>query len=182
MNHQPFEKWLLSEDPLSPEEKQSLDFHLSTCEQCQELQDSWYGVKDLFLEVPDIEPATGFTNRWLERLKAEKQLSQVGRNRWQSVIMLILFANVITGLVILLATQFLTTFETPLSLVMSGIYRLMTTMALINSIQNISITILRTIFSVVPVGFWALLGLGLIGSVVTWIISITSLSALPRRM
>lgn len=182
MNHQPFEQLLLSEDPLTPEEKQLLDCHLDTCPQCRKLQQAWYGVNDLFQEVPDVAPIEGFTHRWLERLETEKQLEQVIRYRWQSVIILILFANVITVLIIFLGTQFFPAIESPMTLILSGIYRLLSTMALINTLQNISFTLLGSIISVVPVGIWALLGVGLIGSIATWIVSIASLSVLPRRM
>lgn len=182
MNHQPFEDWLLSEDPLSPEDKESLDLHLKTCKQCSELLSAWHGVKSLIVEAPAAEPKPGFVDRWSSRLEVEKQLDRVVRHRWQSVIMLILFANVITGLVILLGTQFFTSIESPISLVLSGISRLVSTVALLNAIQNISGLLLGTILDIVPVGIWALIGLGLIGSIVTWIVSITSLSMLPRRM
>jgi predicted anti-sigma-YlaC factor YlaD len=181
MNHQPFDQWLLSDDPLLPEDQSVFEDHLNACQQCRDLQGAWLGVAELFQEVPEVEPAAGFSQRWMARLENEKQMDQVMRHRWQSLILLILFANVITGLVILLGTQFLTTFDTPLSLVMSGIYRLTSTVKMINAIQNISITLLRTIIGVVPTGLWALLGLGLVGSIATWIISILSLSALPRR-
>lgn len=182
MNHQPFEEWLLSEDPLSTEDKESLELHLKTCKQCSELLSAWHGVKSLFVEAPVVEPKPGFVDRWTNRLEVEKQVDRVVRHRWQSVIMLILFANVITGLVILLGTQFFTSIESPISLVLSGISRLVSTVALLNAIQNVSGLLLRTILNIVPVGVWALIGLGLIGSIVTWIISITSLSMLPRRM
>ena len=182
MNHQPFEELLLSEDPLSPEEVESLEFHLKNCTHCSELTSAWHHVKDLFVKVPVVEPEAGFVDRWTNRLGIEKQLDQVVRHRWQSIIMLILFANVITGLVIFLGTQFFTSFDSPLSLVLSGISKLISTVAWVNTIQNISLLLFRTIVNIVPVGIWTLIGLGLIGSMVTWIISITSLSMLPRRM
>ena len=182
MNHQPFENWLLSEEPLTPDEMRTLDSHLSDCQQCKQLQDGWRGVIDLFQDVPDVAPKAGFTVRWTKRLAKEKQLDKVMRDRWQSVIMLILLANVVTGLVVLLGTQFFTIFDTPSSLVLSGIYRLISTVTLVNTIQNITFTLIRTLTGIVPAGVWALLGLGLIGSIVTWIVSIKSLSILPRRM
>ena len=39
MNHQPFENWLLSEEPLPPENKRELDTHLQTCDQCRDCTD-----------------------------------------------------------------------------------------------------------------------------------------------
>ena len=182
MNHQPFENWLLSEDPLSPDDKCELDSHLETCEHCQELQDAWNNVVDLFQEVPQVEAAPGFVQRWSERLVVEKQIDQVVRYRWQSMILLILIGNVIAGLVFLLGTQFLTTFDTPLSLLLSAIYRLASLVAFFNAAQNIVFTFLQTITSVVPAGIWAILGIGLVGSGAIWVITLKSLSVLPRRI
>lgn len=181
MNHQPFENWLLSEDILSPENMSALQDHLETCDHCRELQSAWTGVLDLFQDVPDIEPAPGFVNRWQARLEVERQIELSIRHRWQSIIMLILTGNVIVGLVVLLGTQFLTTFDTPLELVFSGVYRLASIVTFINMVQNIFITLYRTITSIVPVGLWAVLGLGLVGSSAIWMISLKSLSVLPRR-
>lgn len=181
MNHQPFENWLLSEEELSPEDVNALDAHLETCDQCRKLGEAWSGVLDLFQEVPEVEPAPSFISRWQERLEIEHKIELAMRHRWQSMIMLILIGNVITGLVFLLATQFFTTFETPLSLFMSGIYRLTSIVTFISAVQNIFFTLYRTITSVVPAGIWAILGIGLVGSGAIWVISMTSLAVLPRR-
>lgn len=181
MNHQPFENWLLSEDSLSPENASTLRDHLESCDHCRELQAAWTGVVGLFQDVPDFEPAPGFVNRWQARLEVERQVELSVRHRWQSIIMLILIGNVIVGLVVLLGTQFLTTFDKPLELVFSGIYRLASIVTYINAAQNVFITLYKTITSVVPAGLWALMGLGLVGSGAIWIISLKSLSVLPWR-
>lgn len=181
MNHQPFENWLLSEEPLSPENAGALQDHLETCDQCQELQTAWNGVIGLFQDVPVLEPELGFVTRWQERLAVERGVELSIRHRWQSIIMLILVGNVIAALVVLLRTQFLTSFESPLELLLSGVYRIASIVTWVNALQNIFITMFRTLTSVVPVGLWALLGLGLVGSSAVWIVSLTSLSVLPRR-
>lgn len=181
MNHQPYENWLLSEETLASEDAQALTEHLETCEHCRELQKAWLGVVDLFQEVPELEPAPGFVNRFQERLALEKQVETSARNRWQSMILLVLIGNVIAGLVVLLATQFLSTYQSPLAWFLSGIYRLASIVAAVNAFQNIFYTLFRNITSVVPAGIWAFLGIGLVGSVATWVISMTSLSVLNRR-
>ena len=84
MNHQPFENWLLSEDTLSPENASALRGHLETCDHCRELQAAWTDVSNLFQDVPDIEPAPGFVNRWQTRLEVERQVELSVRHRWQS--------------------------------------------------------------------------------------------------
>ena len=101
---------LLSEETLAPEDAQALAEHLETCDHCREFQESWLGVVDLFQEVPELEPAPGFVNRFQERLALEKQVEASARNRWQSMILLVLIGNIIAGLVVLLATQFLSTY------------------------------------------------------------------------
>jgi predicted anti-sigma-YlaC factor YlaD len=181
MDHQPFENWLLSEEPISPENANVLQDHLDTCKHCQELHIAWSGVMEMFQEVPDIGPEPGFIIRWQNRLETERQVEMAVRHRWQSIIMLILIGNVIVSLVVLLGTQFLTTFESPVALLLSGVYRLASMVTWINVIQNIVVTMFRTLTSVVPAGLWAVLGIGLVGAGATWIISLTSLSALPRR-
>lgn len=179
MNHQPFENWLLSEETLNPDEALELEAHLETCDHCRELQAAWLGVINLFQDVPELEPIPGFVNRWQDRLAIDRQVETSARYRWQSMIMLILIVNAIAGLAVLLGTQFLTTFDTPLTLLLSGVYRLASFVSLVNAIQNISFTLFRTITSVVPAGIWAVLGIGLVGSVATWIISITSFAVYP---
>jgi len=181
MNHQPFENWLLSGESLNPEETDALEAHLETCGTCQELNDAWLGVVNLFQDIPDVEPLPGFVSRWQGRLAVDRQMELTVRHRWQSIIVLILIGNVIAGLVFLLSTQFLTTFDTPVSLFLTGVYRLASMVSLVNAVQSILVTLFRTITSVVPVWVWAVLGAGLVGSCATWIISITSLSVLPRR-
>jgi hypothetical protein len=181
MNHQPFENWILAEEKLSPENSRALQDHLETCQQCQQLQSAWTGVVELFQEVPQVEPAPGFASRFQERLAVERQIERTIRNRWQSIIMLILICNVIAALVILLGTQFLTTFDSPLELFLSGVYRLASVVSWINVVQNIFFTLFKTATSIVPVGLWALLGIGSLGAGAIWIISLTSFTVLPRR-
>ena len=181
MNHQPFETWLFSDETLSPENADALSAHLESCNNCRELQDAWTGVIHLFDDVPQVEPAPGFTNRWQERLAEERQLNMLMRHRWQSVIMLILIGNVIAGLAFLLGTQFFTTVKSPADLILPWIYRFTSAFTLFSSVENISITLLRTLTSVVPVGLWAALGAGLFASGAIWIITMKTLSVLPRR-
>jgi len=181
MNHQPFENWLLSEETLPVENAHLLGEHLETCTHCQELQDAWMSIATLFTAVPDMEPVPGFVDRWQIRLETDRQVDLLGRHRWQSVIMLILIGNVITGLVFLLSTQFLTTFETPTQLVLSWVYRLAAMLTFVNGLQNLFSTLFRTFTNIVPAGFWAILGAGLVGSGAIWVITMKSLSVLPRR-
>ena len=181
MNHQPFETWLLSEEPLLPEDQVSLDVHLETCEYCQRLQASWFGVMDLFGETPNLIPPPDFMNRWQSRLSQERLLDIKYRHRWQSIIMLILISNVIVALVLLLGTQFLTTIDTPADLILPMIYRITSAITFVSAIQNLVEPLFRTFTSIIPLPIWAAFGAGLVAAGAIWVISMKSLSVLSRR-
>jgi len=61
MDHQPFETWLVSEEPLTPEQQSSLQAHLQDCPRCQNLERTWNQVETLLGERPVVQPAIGFT-------------------------------------------------------------------------------------------------------------------------
>lgn len=181
MNHQPFEDWLFYEESLSPEENNELKTHLESCNQCRKLQDSWLGVMDLFRDVPEVDPALDFVIKWQDRLSSDRQMDLIVRNRWQSMIMLILIGNVLAGLVFLLSTQFFTSFDMSVSLILTGINRLVSIVTFFDAAQNLFLTLVRTISSVVPPVLWAILGFGLLGACVIWFVSIASLTVIKRR-
>lgn len=81
MNYQPFENWLLSEEPLSKEQSQALLEHLDTCETCCQIDTGWNEVQDLIHTVPEMAPAPGFTVRWQARL-AEQGRKHQQRQSW----------------------------------------------------------------------------------------------------
>jgi hypothetical protein len=181
MNHQPFETWLFTDETLSPENADALSAHIESCEHCQELQSALTGVFNLFDDALQVEPAPGFMNRWQDRLAEERQVDMLMRHRWQSVIMLILIGNVIAGLAFLLGTQFFATVNSPADLILPWVYRFTSSFTLFSSVQNLLVTLFRTFTSVVPVGLWAALGAGLLASGAIWIISMKTLSVIPRR-
>ncbi|MBN2147091.1 MAG: zf-HC2 domain-containing protein [Anaerolineales bacterium] len=81
MNHQPFRSWLLSEEPLPPEQAQALQEHLQSCEACRQIDHAWNDVHALFQHLPDAVPAPGFTERWQQRM-VENQLHKQQQQAW----------------------------------------------------------------------------------------------------
>jgi hypothetical protein len=181
MNHQPFENWLLSDEPLSSDDTQALQEHMEACEDCRELQDSWQGVMSLIETTAPMEPAAGFVTRWQEHLEADRQLALLSRQRWQSWIMLILVTNVASLLLFILGAGVFSIVESPVEIILAGVYRLTSAVMLFNTAQNILGTLMRTLISIVPIGVWAALAAGLGASCVVWVVSMTSLSKLTRR-
>ena len=86
MNHQPFENWLLQDEPLLPDEEQALQAHLAVCLNCQELESTWKGVAHRLKHAQMAAPADGFSERWKQKLALEQQR----RQRRQSLAVLVL--------------------------------------------------------------------------------------------
>lgn len=89
MSHQPFETWLLSEEPLEKDQQQSLQTHLAECDHCQALQTNWLKVQEAMTTLPAPEPTPGFADRWQSRLSLQRQKQQQ-RRMW--VLTLSIFA------------------------------------------------------------------------------------------
>jgi anti-sigma factor RsiW len=81
MNHQPFEDWLLSDEPLTPEQARALQDHLRDCETCPPLAEAWQVVQDEIEAAPHASPAPGFSQRWQAHLK-EKRIQERHRRIW----------------------------------------------------------------------------------------------------
>jgi hypothetical protein len=66
MNHQPFEDWLLDDEPLTVPQERELQIHVRGCTSCAAIADS-----NLALHATRaMEPAPGFTGRFRPRLDA----------------------------------------------------------------------------------------------------------------
>jgi len=181
MKHQPFENWLLFDEALTPDQTQSLDEHLQVCEHCQELNRSWSGVVSLFQEGPDLEPASGFADRWQARLKQERHGVQASRHRWQSWITLILIANGVSLLGVMLGMTFFNTFDSLTELLLVWVYRLTSLFTVINIFQNLLAIMVRTIPGLLPPSGWAILAAIVSTGSLLWILSIARLARMPGR-
>ena len=101
MNHQPFRNWLLSEEALSPEQTQSLNEHLASCDTCRQIESSWKEVEVAFKKSPQLMPRPGFTQRWQARF-TEQEAHWQSRSGWLSIAATALVAVSICGYI---ATQ-----------------------------------------------------------------------------
>ncbi len=181
MNHQPFENWLLSEDPLPEDDERALLDHLVNCDQCNELEASWLDVANLFVNIPDVPPAPGFVNRWQATLEADQAAIKVMRQRWQSWILLVLIANGAALTLLLMGVQLFRTYDFVTDWVLSWVYKAATAMVLANGFQNAFITLIRTVPQVIPTGWWIGIAITLSISTIVWIFSMNKLTSLPRR-
>jgi hypothetical protein len=81
MNHQPFEEYLLSKEPLNQEQEADLRQHLQQCPACANLSCAWQEVELELKQTAQAAPARGFGERWQARL-AEKRAQQQRRVAW----------------------------------------------------------------------------------------------------
>ncbi len=77
--HEEFERWILEEEALSPEETQRLSRHIAECESCRTLQENLNQNLAFIKNSSMIKPAAGFVARWQQQLALrtkEKQESE----------------------------------------------------------------------------------------------------------
>jgi len=100
MSHQPFETWLLSEEPLDAAQQREFSAHLKECEDCRHLFDALAQVDQVFDASSNPAPTPGFSQRWLIRLSQSRQHRQV-RRYWLFTLGLFLIAGLIFSTLIL---------------------------------------------------------------------------------
>ncbi|MDX9864524.1 MAG: zf-HC2 domain-containing protein [Anaerolineaceae bacterium] len=76
MVHQPIEKWIIEETPLTAEQKTQLEEHLRMCKHCRDLQNSLLEVDDLLMKAEIAAPNAGFTQRFQSTLAQRKALKE----------------------------------------------------------------------------------------------------------
>lgn len=84
MNYQPFKDWLLSVETLSAEQEKSLQEHLASCIECNQIQASWRDLELILKDAPQVEPEPGFTLRWRTRLEHDQARRQAHWS-WASI-------------------------------------------------------------------------------------------------
>ncbi len=154
MGHQPYESWLISEDPLLPEQEQSLHEHVRSCESCRQLSASWVEIQELFGDPQLVKPSVGFTERWQTHLAA---LTLIEVERRQQRAAWIFFATTAGAALIVLGfmvIQFFTTVQTPIQLFISGITLIAGLLNLADAIQIAFLPFLEVVLVSVPTFWW----------------------------
>ncbi len=74
MGHQPFEQWILEDKNKTPQEELLLNQHLSECQSCSALENSWNNVEREIKESNMVNPLPGFLDRWKITLYNKKAI------------------------------------------------------------------------------------------------------------
>ncbi len=173
MNHQPFETWLLADEPLNAQAQHILHEHLQTCTQCRALQESWREVLSRFQTAPEPHPAPGFVSRWQEYLDARKQRAEKRRA-------LLLVAINLGGMALILLTFLLLAalvFDSPLAWLLSVAKQFAVMLTIFEAIGQT----VRVIAPFMPISWWIALLQGSVLLLALWLCSIQKF-LLPRRV
>jgi len=133
MNHQPFREWLLSEEHLSVEQTQALQDHLHSCESCRQIESAWKELEPVLQKSPQVEPSSGFTERWQTYL-VQDQSHQQERRGW-----LIIGATtlIFTSLLVVSITQLWSLLQAPDLYLVAWLNRLVSVISIYYILQNI---------------------------------------------
>ena len=172
MNHQPFENWLLDNQPLAPEEKRELQIHLQECAHCTALV-------EVNLELRSVKmaaPAAGFTARFQQRLKVQLLLEQ--RNRLVGVLILA-FGGL--GLTAWFAAPYVLGFlGSPAEWIAAIIGFLLSLVSMAEAVGDIGSILLRVLPGFIPPIAWLVFLSALSGFGLLWAVSIWRFSRVPR--
>lgn len=163
MKHPQFEALLFDTDHLGHEERIALEAHLRECEQCNVLAASWNDLEGEMLSAPQMEPATGFTERFRERLVVYKRRKQ--ERLTLGVILAILISLIIvTGF---LGAELLTFIPSAVSFFLKSINSLVLLSGLLTILGDFALVLLEGITQSLSAGLLLAIaattsGLGLI--------------------
>ena len=118
--HPPFDAWLLSDEPLTPQQSSDLQEHLRTCEYCRQLEAGWTRLERLMHGAEILAPASGFSARFQARLEAQRQL----KHRRQSYMALLGISGLALLAFAVLAGVIFAIWQSPAQFIFGVLYRL----------------------------------------------------------
>jgi hypothetical protein len=175
MNHQPFEQWLLADEPLNPDQYTALQGHLQVCESCRKLSASWSEVKQLFQSTPVVQPASGFVARWRTRSEKYRELEIQKKQNQQTWMVFGLTTTGTILLFIVMVSQLTTYFNSPSEIFVYWMGQMMGLLSNINALREIVVILFGTILSAIPVSYWLISFSTFTALCLVWILSLRHL-------
>jgi hypothetical protein len=172
MNHQPFEDWLLNDQPINPKQKLELDAHLRVCSYCSALVATGKALHS----VKMVSPRAGFAKRFEARLAMQKAAERRSR-LWGSLLF------TFGGLVILMwiagpyiASFFAAPATSIAALISWGVFLITT----LQAVAEAGSVFLRVLPSVLPPFVWMVVLSAFAGFGLLWFVSIWRFFRVPR--
>jgi hypothetical protein len=164
MNHRPFEDWLLSDQPLKPEQKRELQTHLQDCTHCSALT-------DLQLELHSVKmalPAAGFTARFQARLAGQRVRER--RNRLVGALFLAVGGvGLMAWLVAPYVVQFL---GSPAGWIAAIVNFLLVLLDMLRALGEVGSILVRVLPGFIPPLAWMVILSATSGFTLLWMVSI----------
>jgi len=171
MRHQPFETWIIDQEPLDPAQAQALRSHLQDCESCRKLSTHWLEAHAHLLSVTTAVPTPGFTQRFrrsLAQRRYRQQQTQIRRT------VLFFLGGSIVSLLALLA--YLIIAVTPTGLFVTIFRSLTYTMVWLNHIQSTYLPLVQSLPILAQITLWVAISTGLCVFSLIWAIAIWRIS------
>ncbi|GAB4522760.1 MAG: hypothetical protein Fur0018_04920 [Anaerolineales bacterium] len=172
MNHQPFETWILADEPLNWQERISLENHLSACDDCRTLSTAWQEMNAFMRTAPTPQPAPGFSARFQARLEAQQ-----ARHNWhQAWLLILLYVGgmlIITGFFL---AFLLLALHSPVDFIIAGLHQSMRLIVLLKAIADTCLTLAAFL----PPAWWLGILETLVACVLLWLCSLRKLIPLWR--
>jgi hypothetical protein len=172
MNHQPFEDWLFSGEPLDPKQERELRGHLQNCADCAALAEV-----DLALRTAKVvSPAPGFAVRFQARLARQRKVQR----RQQIMGTIILILGGATLLTWFSSPLWLGLIDSPAQWVGSWIAFWVFAFASLRTVSEIGSVLLRVVPDFIPAYVWLIATSTLIGLSLLWTITIWKLTHISQ--
>lgn len=172
MNHQPFESWLLDDQPLAPEQKRELTSHLRTCSHCTALAET-----GLALRTPRmVSPAPGFAQRFQAR-QAAQRIADRRKRFWGIFIFSVAGMAALLLLAYPLARGLTAAPAEWIHLVLGYLFFLLSS---VQALAEVGSVFLRVLPGFVPPYVWMVLISGLAGAGLLWTVSIWRITRVPQ--
>jgi len=172
MDHRPYEDWLLSEEPLTTEQKRQLQAHLRACPACAALKD----VNLALHAARPVAPAEGFRARFQVRLAAQQKVQ-----RRRTVMGAFVLSVGAFGLLLWLAWPLLHAIvASPSNFVSSLLSSLVNWWISFQAYRDTFSTFLRVLNGFIPSYVWNLLAMLAICGSLMWFVSLMKFTKVPQ--
>ncbi len=172
MDHQPFENWLLDNQPLTTDQKRQLNTHLRTCSSCAALAEVNLALKSVGVAVP----TAGFANRFQVRLAAKKQALR-RRNFWGFVILTLSVLGLFGWVSWPVLKDLI---QSPVNLLASWISSLVSFWASLQAIFRAGMVLFKVVPGFVPAYIWAVILFAAGGWSLVWVVSLMKFTKYPQ--
>ncbi len=168
MKHPQFEALLFEMDQLGREDRMVLEAHLQECEHCNAVAISWNDLEGKMRSARLMEPATGFTDRFRERLVVYKRRKQ--DRLTLAVILAILISLIIVT--VFFGAELLTFVPSAISFLLKSINGLVRLGGLLTILRDFALVLIEGITQSLPAGLLLAISTATSGLALVWVFSI----------